>query len=399
MHRLVYAGTLDPRTQAPVIAVSTSYCILSTYPPAQCGLANFSSSLLHALAPAGSDDRASVVRVVESHAFAVRPEVVAQLRVGDPVGHIDAAEELNRHDVAIVQHEYGIYGGTDGDDVLAVLDLVRIPVIVVLHTVLAAPTAHQRLVLHQVAAAADAIVTMTETARSRLLAHYDVDTTKVTVIPHGAPENAAHHMVQTNRRPMILTWGLLGPGKGIEWGLIGLRTIRQLHPQPWYVIAGQTHPRVRAQQGEAYRIGLTTRARALGVGELVRFERNYLDEAALTRLIDRADVVLLPYDSRDQVTSGVLTEAIAAHKPVIASTFPHAVELLSDGAGLLVPHQDGPAIGVALRRVLTDPALARRLSTEAARIAPGLRWPAVADRYRVLADELLGTRTAVTGSA
>jgi polysaccharide biosynthesis protein PslF len=124
----------------------------------------------------------------------------------------------------------------------------------------------------------------------------------------------------------------------------------------------------------------------------VRFERGYLEEAVLERLIGRADVVLLPYETYEQVSSAVLTEAIAAHKPVVSTRFPHAVELLSSGAGILVPHRDGPAIGAALRRVLTDPLQAARMSAEAARIAPLASWDIVADRYRSLAHGLLGAR-------
>jgi glycosyltransferase involved in cell wall biosynthesis len=377
--------------------VALSYCFLSTYPPTQCGLATFTVSLLRAMTAAGSPDTASVVRVTDARSLTNRAEVVESLRIGAPGAVAAAANALNRHDVAIVQHEYGIYGGTDGDDLLAVLDRVRVPIVVVLHTVLAAPTPHQRTVLEQVVAAADAVVTMTRTAQQRLLDRYAVDPAKVRLIPHGAVEQTSHRQPDPTRHPTILTWGLLGPGKGIEWGLIGLRELRCLYPSPRYVIAGQTHPKVRERQGEAYRLGLGTRARALGVSKLIRFERGYLDEPSLNRLIRQADVVLLPYDSSEQVTSGVLIEAVAAHKPVVSTRFPHAVELLASGAGLLVPFRDGPAIGAALRQVLSDPELAGRMSAEAARISPSLRWPAVAEQYRSLVDDLLGTRTGVSG--
>ncbi len=387
----------DPATAAPAGAVTTSYCFLSTYPPTQCGLARFTSALRRALTPPGGDDRASVVRIVDAKAFAPQPDVVHQLRVSDPDGYHDAAAALNGHDVVILQHEYGIFGGWDGEAVLAVLDRVRVPVIAVLHTVLTTPTPHQRLVLERVVAAAGAVVTMSETAHDRLLGGYDVDAAKLSVIPHGAADNPYRAAVDDRRRT-ILTWGLLGPGKGIEWALVGLHELRLLQPQPRYVVAGQTHPKVRARDGEAYRLGLVSRTRALRLRDVVRFEPAYLDDQALHRLIGRADVVLLPYESHEQVTSGVLIEAVTAHKPVVSTAFPHAVELLSSGAGILVPRRDGPAIGAALRRVLTEPGLAASMSAEAARLAPGLRWPAVADQYRSLARELLSGRALVTGS-
>jgi glycosyltransferase involved in cell wall biosynthesis len=381
--------------RAVAVGVTTSYGFLSTYPPTQCGLATFTAALRRALAPAGQGISSGVVRVVDTKVFTARPEVVGNLRAGDHGGPAAAAAALNQHDVAIVQHEYGIYGGPDGDEVLAVLDRTRVPVIVVLHTVLTRPTPHQRLVLDRVIARAEAVVVLSETARTRLLSGYDVEAAKVSVIPHGAVEYPSQTGA-ADRRRTILTWGLLGPGKGIEWALAGLRELRWLHPAPRYVVAGQTHPRVLARAGEAYRLGLSTRIRAFGIGGLVRFERRYLDEPALGRLISRADIVLLPYDSHEQVTSGVLIEAVAAHKPVVSTAFPHAVELLAGGAGILVPHRDGPAIGAALLRVLTEPGLAADMAAAAARLAPALRWPAVAERYRALASDLLSTGVVTT---
>jgi polysaccharide biosynthesis protein PslF len=377
--------------------VPSSYGFLSTYPPTQCGLATFTSALLRSLTPAGSGVSAGVVRVVDSPIKSGMPEVVAHLQTRSAGGHAAAAEALNSFDVAVVQHEYGIYGGQDGDQVLAVLDEVRVPIVAVAHTVLAHPTPHQRQVLEQVADTAAAVVTMSHAARHRLVSSYAVDADRVVVIPHGASIRSSWSGALPGERPLILTWGLLGPGKGIEWAIDGMQHVRRISPSPAYIVAGQTHPRVRQRQGESYRLHLGQRARAVGVANNVRFEGAYLDEAALARLVGRADVVLLPYDSRDQVTSGVLVEAVAAGIPVVATAFPHAVELLGSGAGLLVPHCDGDAVGAALRRVLTEPGLAQEMSTEACRLAPALMWPAVAERYRSLSAELLANRTPALG--
>jgi glycosyltransferase involved in cell wall biosynthesis len=368
--------------------MSISYGFLSTYPPTQCGMATFTASLLHALIARGGDE-AGVVRVVESATYADRPEVVGHLLVGSPGGEDTASAALDRHDVVIVQHEFGIYGGTDGEDLLPLLRRLRKPVIVILHTVPSRPTPHQKAVLEQVVALAGAAVAMTEAARSRLLTVYDVDAEKIVLIPHGAPERPPLRLLSPTGEPVILTWGLLGPGKGIEWAIAGLRMVRNLVPRPRYVIAGQTHPKVLTEQGEAYRLMLYSRIRALGVAGLVSFERAYLDPSRLDRLVQRADVVVLPYDAPDQATSGVLVEALAAHKPVIATPFPHAQELLGSGAGLLVPHRDGPAIGAALKRVLSEPDLASSMREEAARVSRGHTWGVVAERYRTVATMLL----------
>jgi glycosyltransferase involved in cell wall biosynthesis len=337
-----------------------------------------------------------VVRVVDQHQRTSPPEVVHQLLTSSPGGEAEAAAILNGFDAVVVQHEYGIYGGPDGDQVLAVLDRLTVPVIVVLHTVLTDPTLHQRDVLERVLTAADAVVTMTPTARRRLLQGYKVDPSRVALIPHGAPDNRRPPALrpEPSGRATILTWGLLGPGKGIEWVVDALVALTDLDPQPRYLVVGQTHPRVVEREGEAYRNELIARAERAGVGHLLEFDDRYLTVAALGRIIADADVVVLPYDSREQVTSGVLVEALASAKPVIATGFPHAVELLSTGAGLIVPHGDPAAMAPALRRVLTEPGLADRMSAKAAAVSPQLLWPAVAARYRALASELIQDRDA-----
>lgn len=369
---------------------STSYGMLSTYPPTQCGLATFTAALRTHLAGAGTGP-VGVVRLVE-HAECTSPaEVVHEFVKGSPASRKAAVARLNGYDTVIVQHEYGIYGGPDGDEVVAVLNALTVPVIVVLHTVLVNPTEHQRVVLEAVVDAADAVVTMTRTAYRRLR-DYRVDLRKASVIPHGAhvPSSVIAPRFDADR-PTILTWGLLGPGKGIEWGIEALAQVAHLRPAPRYLVVGKTHPKVLEHSGEEYRTSLEALATQLGVSDLVEFNASYLSLAALEGIVRDADVVLLPYDSPDQVTSGVLIEAVAAGKPVISSRFPHAVELLGDGPGLLVPHRSPQAIATALAQVLTDHDLRRAMAERSAQMAPQLGWPAVAGQYRSLAARVRAT--------
>ncbi|HCT76408.1 MAG TPA: glycosyl transferase family 1, partial [Micromonosporaceae bacterium] len=246
--------------------------------------------------------------------------------------------------------------------------------------------------LEMLTQSADAVVTMSETGRRRLLDDYRVEPRKIMLIPHGATVVADHftRAVEKGRRPVILTWGLLGPGKGIEWGIEALRAMRKMRPQPRYIVAGQTHPRVLAKDDDSYRDSLMEQAEKLGVAHLVEFEPGYLSPERLRQLVREADVVLLPYDSREQLTSGVLSEAIASLTPVVATPFPHAAELLAaERSGLLVPHEDPTAIAEALTRLLTDPALAEGMATNSANLAPLLSWPLVSNQYRQLFDALL----------
>jgi glycosyltransferase involved in cell wall biosynthesis len=371
--------------------VSLTYGLLSTYPPTACGLATFTSSLATELAT-GRPGICRVVRAVDV-AGELLPGVVADLVAGSAASRREAADALNDADVAIIQHEYGIFGGRDGEELLAVMAALTVPVIVVLHTVLLDPTAHQREVLEAVVDAADVAVTMSQTARRRLATGYAVDMTKVTVIPHGAHVTAHGGADPIDLdRPTILTWGLIGPGKGIEWGIQALAQLGDLHPRPRYLIVGKTHPKVLDAHGEAYRASLVTLAEDLGVSDDVEFDATYLDVPALQRIVRRATLVLLPYDSPDQITSGVLIEAIAAGKPVVSTRFPHAFELLGGGTGLLVPHRDPTAIAAAVRRVLTDASLRDAMTAAAERLAPGLAWAAVAAGYRTAANQLVAAR-------
>ena len=372
------------------LPVTTRFGFISTYPPTQCGLASFTASLYRELVTAaGGVGR--VVSLVDAPQRRSGPEVVGQLVPGDVGGPRRVAHLLADTDVVIVQHEYGVFGGPDGDEVLALLDALTVPSIVVLHTVLSSPTQHQREVLEAVADLAGAVVIMTETAWDRLAGGYRVDMDKVTVIPHGAPVGRrVQSPLFRTAAPTVLTWGLIGPGKGVEWGIRAMAQLTDLDPAPHYLVAGQTHPKVRQHEGEAYRNSLLGLVREHGLQTMVTLDARYRHTAALSELVSAADVVLLPYDSTDQVTSGVLMEAMAAAKPVVATRFPHAVELLSNGAGLLVAQKDPAAMAAALRTILTRPAVAAGMTRAAQSSSAQLHWPEIASRYQDLAGQLIG---------
>ncbi len=362
-----------------------SFGILSTYPPTACGLATFSSALADGLTANGAD--VSVVRVSDGSPSS-SDRVVGELVNGSKTSIAASAELLNRSDVAIIQHEYGVYGGVDGDEVVEVVSELCVPAIVVAHTVLKNPTPHQRSVLETIAKSADLVVVMSEAASQRLRRGYDVDRLKVTTIPHGAtlPRTVP---LKRSGRPTLLTWGLLGPGKGVERVIEAMGSLHQLNGRPRYLIAGRTHPKVLAADGESYRDARAEQAQRMGVADAVFFDPDYRDVPSLTALVQQAAVVVLPYDSTDQVTSGVLVDAIASGRPVVATAFPHAVELLGSGAGIVVGHDDPRALASALRRVLTDPRVSGSMAAEARRLAPTMAWPVVAKAYLALAQQFL----------
>lgn len=383
-------GLVDELARRP--SNSPAFGILGTFPPTVCGLATFSAALCGGLSANGADTR--VVRVSDGSVTS-DSRVVGELVNGSAASIAACSELLNLNDIAIIQHEYGIYGGLDGDEVVEIIGALRVPSVVVAHTVLKYPTPHQRAVLEAIAALADQVVVMSEAANSRLCAGYDVDPGKIMTIPHGATI-PRHSPPARPSRPTLLTWGLLGPGKGVERVIDAMVSLRALPGSPCYLIAGQTHPKVLAADGERYRMARIEQAKNNGVADSVCFDAGYQSLASLNALAQSAAAVVLPYDSTDQVTSGVLVDAIASGRPVVATAFPHAVELLATGAGIVVDHDDPEALVVALRRVLTEPNLAGAMADEARRLAPAMAWPMVARQYLQLARRLAGERSALT---
>ncbi|PPG01324.1 MULTISPECIES: glycosyltransferase [unclassified Rathayibacter] len=360
----------------------TTVGLLSTFPPTRCGLATFTEALGGALA----DEHGAGIRTVRVMDELAVPgstpgtSVMAELVAGDQASTARAAAELDSCDVAIIQHEYGIYGGPDGDEVIALMERLAVPVIVVLHTVLETPTPSQRLVLERVASLADAVVVMTAVAAEILERRYDVDASRVVVIAHGVPVWNAAARSTAAADPQIITWGLIGPGKGIEWGIRAMADLRDAGVSAHYTVYGQTHPKVVAHADEAYRESLADLIAELRLEDRVVLDGRYLDPSQLAAAVAEADAVLLPYDSRNQVTSGVLVEALAAGRRVVATEFPHALELLGNGRGRTVAHEDPAAMAAALREVLADSAPAA---------APAaLSWPAAAGLYLDLVERL-----------
>jgi polysaccharide biosynthesis protein PslF len=374
-----------------------SVAIVSTFPPTACGLATFSAALAAGFRQIGLHD-IGIVRSSDDGSSSDDPRVVVELRPDDWHSIDSAVHALNSFDCVVLQHEYGIFGGNCGDDVLRILSQLTVPVVTTLHTVPTSPDAHQKRVLEDVVNLSDYSITMTAAARERLLSHYDVRPADIVTIPHGAtlPPPVASRSATS---PTVLTWGLLGPGKGIEWVIDALAEVSDVVPPITYVVAGATHPKVLAREGERYRESLMQRATERQVEDRVIFDQQYRTLPELLDMVSRATAVVLPYDSTDQITSGVLVDAVAAGVPVVATAFPHAVELLSSGAGVVVPHQSPPAIADALRTIVTRPNVAQSMRSRAAQLAADHSWPCVAAKYLELIEHVLSPGVVQTPQA
>ena len=361
--------------------------LVGTYPPTACGLATFTSNLRAAIGSSEQGWQADVVRLVDQR-VPTGGEVVDEWVTGDFSSLSASIGTMSRYDAVVLQHEYGLFGGPDGEEVLALAYALEVPLVAVLHTVLLEPNPNERKILEHLASSAAAIVVQSEAARSRLFTVHGIDRARVAVVPHGAAANFVQFR-SPQAVPTALTWGLLGPGKGVEHAIRAIAALRRRGRDVGYLVAGQTHPKVRSSAGEGYRRSLEDLARELGVADLVSFDDAYRDWASLRALVRAADVVLLPYDSRDQVSSGVLVEAVASAKPVVATPFPHAEELLARHAGVTVPHGDATAMADALAHVLFEPGVAKQMASAARKEAEALLWPSVGAAYRGLIEEVL----------
>ncbi|HEY5651973.1 MAG TPA: glycosyltransferase [Acidimicrobiia bacterium] len=369
---------------------------VSTYPPTVCGLATYTESLLGAIAgdrsvgsrlgvvDVGADDRNVDARVV------VHRHLAGDARSLDLAAHL-----LNSYETVSIQHEFGIFAGPDGGEVLDLIDAITVPTAVTFHTVLDAPSRRQRAIIDRLAIEADRLVVMSDTGSQRLTRRYGIDPSRIDVIPHGANTLFSGPSLVAGDRPLVLTWGLIGPGKGLESAIRAVGELVDLDPLPRYLIAGATHPQVIEHDGESYRETLFDLVADLGLQHIVEFDDRYLDRVTLARLVRSADLVLLPYDSTEQVTSGVLAEAIAASKPVVATRFPHALELLTGGAGLTTTHGDVGEMADAIRFVLTDHEARRRMGALANRVADGWFWPSIGRRFSGLMSDMADSRRLV----
>lgn len=380
-------------------AATTRVGVVSTYPPRACGIGTFSRDLREALLGTGSVSAVDVAAIVRDDAPEQPAEVVTRIRQDRRDDYSTAAHALERHgvDVVMIEHEYGIFGGDDGAHVLALASELRRPIVLTLHTVLSSPTAGQRETLRALCSLATLVCVFTETARRMVLDARLVSPERVRVVPHGGPTTLLPRPGGTAvvGRPVLATFGLISPGKGIETAIAAMPAIVARHPGTRYVVAGRTHPEVAKTYGEEYRSSLKALAEALGVRDSVRFDDRFLDIGDLASMLAATSIYLTPYRSREQIVSGALTFATVAGCPTVSTPYFYAEDLLASGAGVLVPFDSPTALADAVNGLLDDP---ERLATTRARaraIGRSLTWPEVGRQtVEVLREAVqLGTRS------
>ena len=389
---------------------------VSTWPSRRCGIATFTSDLIAAVHAADESVLCEVAAIDERNSVrAYGPEVRWRIRQGSPDGYVTAARAIGGSDVDVVcvQHEFGLYGlwkdesweddtwieGTYVDHLTPFLQEVGKPVVVTMHTVLPEPTEAMRDAVRNIAANADHLIVMAETAVDILRDVYGV-TTPTSVIQHGMP-----HIEPRGRRRLkeklglagrhiIATFGLVGPGKGLEYVIEAMPWVAQRHPDALYLIAGQTHPELLRLRGEEYRNKLVDMIEGFDLEDNVAFLNQYLRQKDIIELLLATDIYVTPYLDPNQITSGTLSYALGAGKAVVSTPYLHAKEALADERGLLVDFRDPDQISTAITSLLDDPDLKRRLEHDAYAYANEFTWPKTGSRFVEVMRELVASTPA-----
>ena len=364
--------------------------VIGNHLPRQCGIATFTTDLCDAIVAEYKASQLSVVAVNDGQSSYSYPERVRfEIRESDIASYRAAAGFFNSCNVDLVclQHEYGIYGGKAGGYVLELLQDLAMPVVTTLHTVLREPDLNQRIVMQQIAALSDRLIVMSEYSSQVLQDVFGVPSQKIDLIPHGIPDlpfvepDVYKESLAIAGKSVLLTFGLLSPNKGFESVIRAMPRILENHSNVVYMIAGATHPQVRAREGDRYRLQLEALAMELGVEENVVFHNRFFSPQEMASLVGSADIYITPYCHEAQAVSGTLAYAMGAGKSIISTPYWHAAELLADGRGALVPFEDSDAIAATAIELLDNDTARQAMRTSAYIYGRQMVWNRVAQSY------------------
>jgi glycosyltransferase involved in cell wall biosynthesis len=376
---------LAPRPQRPI-----RIAVIGNHLPRQCGIATFTTDLCNAIAAEYGAAQLSVVAINDGQSSYVYPERVRfEISEGDLASYREAAEFLNAGNVDLVclQHEYGIFGGKSGNYIMELLKHLKMPVITTLHTVLREPDLDQRVVMHKIAARSERLIVMSQHSSRILQEVFRVPAEKIDLIPHGIPDlpfeqpDLYKNRFSCQGKSVLLTFGLLSPNKGFESVIQAMPSILTRHSNAVYMIAGATHPHVRAREGDRYRFELQALAKKLGVERQVLFVNRFVAPEEMAALVGAADIYITPYCHEAQAVSGTLAYALGAGKAIISTPYWHAAEVLDQGRGMLVPFESPAAIARATITLLDDDEARQAMRERAYLYSRPMIWKQVAQSY------------------
>lgn len=373
--------------QSTPFAAARRIALIGNFAPRKCGIATFTTDVFEKLAEFHPEIAVDVYALDDPRQPLAYRRVAGVVPCDDARAYAEAARRINESGVDAVwlQHEYGIFGGPDGEMVLDLVDRIAAPLILTPHTVLGDPSDRQRAILDHLVARASRIMVMSTHSRDLLAEHYGAPHEILQIVPHGAPDrpfgrqDAFKERFGLAGKTVLTTFGLLGPGKGLTTAIEALPAIVARHPEVVYRIVGATHPNLVAEQGESYREGLQRKAEALGVAEHVLWDNRFLETDELLDQLEACDIYLTPYPGLQQSTSGTLSYAVALGKAIVSTPYLHARELLAGGVGELVEPQSAEAIAQTVNALLDDRERLTALQKRAYAKGRETIWPRFAD--------------------
>lgn len=378
---------------------ATRTLFVSTFPPEACGIATFAQDSADALELACGGLPASVFAIERGVRQQYDDRRVTRVIRNDEEGsyrRAALAANTGPYDVVSLQHEFGLYPGAWGRGVLDFVTQCRKPIITTLHTLLSTPPTAARDIIDALVQRSKGVVVMTNAASALLRKAYGSFSTPIRVIPHGVPiihrqyDAACKKRLDLVGRRVLITFGLIGRGKGLESMIDAMPSVLRRCPEAVYLIVGATHPKVREHEGESYRETLTAKVEALGLSGAVSFVNRFVELPELMTYLGACDVYVTPYTGEDQIASGTLAYAMAAGRPIVSTPYVYAREVLADGRGQLVPFGDSEAMAEATLRYLEDGPLERRTRRVAYAYAIPMRWRVVGADYLRFFNEILG---------
>jgi glycosyltransferase involved in cell wall biosynthesis len=366
---------------------------VSTYPPQRCGIASFTSDL----AAAVGDREIVALQPPEKPGF-YPLEVTRRIARDEPADYLSAARWIDGRDFQVVslQHEYGIWGGQDGEHVLDFVQALRTPVVATLHTVLQNPTPSQRRILTELVHVAAETVVMSASAAALLTNTYGIDPRRLEIVPHGVPQlplvtpDTVKPQLGLAGHTVILSFGLLGPGKGYQSAINAMPAVVAADPTAVYVIVGATHPDLIRTEGESYREKLVQLASSLGVAGHVRFVGRFVTSAELGLWLQAADIFVTPYPNLEQIVSGTLSYAMGAGKAIVSTPYAYASERLGEGRGRLVAAGSTDALAEGLTELALSSKVRADYGRRAYEYSQGMHWPEIGAAYRKIFARVAG---------
>jgi glycosyltransferase involved in cell wall biosynthesis len=378
--------------------------VIGNYLPRRCGIATFTTDLCESMNSQAPDLDVGVVALNDvSQGYRYPPMVRFEIGQNKLRDYRLAGDflNINQFDLVCLQHEYGIFGGDAGSHILVLLRRLRMPIITTLHTVLKDPSEEQRLVLKELARLSDRFIVMSETAVAFLKDIYGVPESKIAFIHHGIPDlpfvdpNYYKDLLGVEGRRTILTFGLISPGKGIEYMIDALPRIVQKYPDVVYIVLGATHPHVKRASGEEYRLSLQGRALELDLRDHVLFQNRFVELEELSEFLGAADLYVTPYISEAQITSGTLAYALGSGKAIISTPYWYARDLLADQRGRLTQFRSAEDLADQCIDLLDHEVPRHSMRKRAYTYARDMVWANVARRYMEVFAEARAERRRV----